>query len=562
MAVLEYNKLSFEAKNSTVYAFKILVEESLGASTEAKQKDITDTLPQKYESELNKELYDKAAGLPEAKTVSFKYHNNKSDIRYGSFKGKNIYKDFNGTIDPSVKGTGNQIGWVILDRSSNIYCLFVNYSSSTSIIISIADFEFQPLIEDFSPLYDKLKQRKYEFDDSFIDDTHLSTSLAVSMKDTIADVLSERKSDNDTSAFKDTSSGEPGSTSWDRLPTGEITIRDKLFNIWKMYMAAYMTVGEFSLLIQRIENGEFTEDARSFDIFPVSKYQSVTDTRKLSDFSKFSIVQAIVYDIPEYFGSESINRNAESRNMLICFQTPDTVSYSTSSSYSSVSPRGSQVPYQYYQNANQIEITFDLRWHIDELRSIDSNMTLEQIEKLATSFHRPWETDTGSIVPKVCGVILPGISRIGYISSVNISYTGSMTGSYISGNRSDDVNDDTGLYTDQKIQSGYKFNEKFRTGYYYSELTASFTMILLEDVTLLRASGDSEDTDYQYTIESASNLVKNLQGAAAEDDTSDALAMLQKIADGIALASEAAGGLADASAAMAQAASDFITSVV
>ena len=50
---------------------------------------------------------------------------------------------------------------------------------------------------------------------------------------------------------------------------------------------------------------------------------------------------------------------------------------------------------------------------------------------------RTWETDNGSLIPKVCGVILPGISRVGYISSVNISYTGSMTGGAYTDNKSE-----------------------------------------------------------------------------------------------------------------------------
>lgn len=545
MPVLEYNKLSLGAKNSTVDAFKTLVEESLGASTESEKKSSLSILPQKYESELDKELYDKAVSLPEYKTVQFKFLDNKSDIRYGVFKGKNIYKDFNGTIDSSNKGTGNQIGWVILDRSSDTYCLFVNYGSNSSIIISIDDFEVQQIVEDFSPLYDKLKERKYEFDESFIDDTHLSTSLAVSMKDAIADILSERKSDNDTSAFKATSSGEKGSTSWDKLPTGEITIRDKLFNIWKMYMAAYMAVGEFSLLIQRVENGEFLQDARSFTIFPVGEHASIIDKRKVSDFSKLSIVQAIVYDIPAYFGTDSEKGNKNAHNILLCFQQPESVSYTAASSYESISPRGSQVPYQYYQNANQIEITFELKWHIDELRAMSEDLTLEDIERMANSFQRPWETESGSLMPKVCGVILPGISRVGYISSVTITYGGSLTGKYTGGEFSA-VRD-----SEYKLESD-KVNE-FCTEYYYSELTASFTMILLEDVKLQKTNDKS--------LLKGTELVNDLSVKAADDDE-DPLEMMQKIANGAAMALEAAGGLVDASMQMAKAASDFMSSVM
>lgn len=552
MPVLEYNKLSLGSKNSTVDAFKILVDESLGVSAEAKQKDVTSTLPQKYESELDKELYDKAVGLPEAKTVSFKYLDNKSDIRYGVFKGKNIYKDFNGTIDSSTKGTGNQSGWVILDRSSDLYCLFVNYGSNTSIIISLADFEVQQIIEDFSPLYDKLKQRKYEFDDSFIDDTHLSTSLAVSMKDYIADILSERKSDDDTSAFKASSSGDIGSTSWDKLPTGEIAIRSKLFNIWKAYMAAYMTVGEFSLLIHRSKNGQFYQDARSFDIFPVSQYQNFVDNRKLSDFSKLSIVQAVVYDIPEYFGStDGAAGNKIARNILPCFQQPESVSYTASSSYESVSPRGSQVPYQYYQNANQIEISFELKWHVDELRAISDIVSLEDIEVIAENFQRPWETESGSLVPKVCGVILPGISRIGYISSVNVTYTGSMTGQYVSG-------------VSRRLGSDSVLNQdtvgEFCTDYHYSELTVSFTMILLEDVKLQKTTNSLDEL--QYTLAAGRVLANELSKAAAGLEEDDSLAMLQKVANGAATAAQLATGLADASKQMAQAALDFTSTVM
>ena len=561
MPVLEYNKLSLGAKNSTVDAFKILVEEALGNETKSKQKDVTSTLPQKYESELDKPLYDKAAGLPEAKTVSFKYLDIKSDVRYGIFKGKNIYSDFNGTIDTANKGTGNQLGWVILDRSSTKYCLFVNYGSNTSIIIAITDFEIQPLIEDFSPLYDKLKERKYEFDDSFIDDTHLSTSLAVSMKDAVADILSEKRNTDDSSAFRASSEQADNSTSWDKLPTGEFTIRDKLFNIWKMYMSAYMMVGEFSLLIQRIANGEFFDESRSFNIFPVSQYTNFVDKRKLSDMSKLSTVQAIVYDIPEYFGKdENTPGNTKAHNMLFCFQQPETVSYTSSAAYESVTPRGAQVPYQYYQNANQIEISFDLRWHIDEIRGIDDNMTLGDIETMAESFTRPWETDNGSLIPKVCGVILPGISRVGYISSVNISYTGSMTGGKYTDNKSEGfkigpveiVREGVGWNSSSNRLTDESGNMTFQTDYHYSELTASFTMILLKDVTLQKSSGDP--------LKETTKFKDALTKPAAEDKP-DPFALAQQAMNAAAMIGEAAGGFSDAVSQMNTAAADFLTSV-
>ena len=540
MTVLEYNKLSLGSKNSTVDAFKTLVEECLGSDTKTKQRSVVASLPDKYESELDRELYDKAADLPEAKTVSFKYLDNKSDILYGVFKGSSIYKDFSGTIDSSKKGTGNQYGWLIIDRSSDKYCLFVNYGSNSSVIISIDDFEVQQLIEDLSPLYDKLKERKYEFDESFIKDTQLSTSLAVSMKDYVSDILSERKSDNEDS------------TSWSKLPTGEITIRDKLFNIWKMYLSAYLAVGEFSLLIQQIQNGEFTKDPRSFNIFPAGDFTNVKDTRSLSDFSKFSIVQAIVYDIPAYFGDTGVNRDANSKHMLVCFQQPESVSYTSSASYESVSPRGSQIPYQYYQNASQIELTFELKWHIDELRSLNKDITLEHVERIAESFNRPWETENGSLVPKVCGVILPGISRVGYISSVSVTHGGSMTGKYTSDVREAD---DSGLYNGRSVGSSLS---GFMTDYYYSELTITFSMILLQDVTLHSTDEDPEKHPDYKAINNMNSIINDKLNVEAAEKDLGFLDQVQQIKNDVARLSEVACGLYDATLMMDKAASDFL----
>ena len=222
-----YNLLSYGANNSTVSAFSELVNNAeagiqdsassamnsakSAASNAAKsvtgkvssavgsvtstvnsaksrassiQSELASALPKKHLSELNQELYDKACNLPEAKTVSLKLLNDASQQKYGHFKGGTVYKTFDGEIDTSNKNVRAQDGWIVIDNSSGLYCLFTN--NNKSYIIAIKDFTPQPLVEDFTPLYNKLSEQKYANVEAYSNDLNVSPVVATTFKEETA----------------------------------------------------------------------------------------------------------------------------------------------------------------------------------------------------------------------------------------------------------------------------------------------------------------------------------------------------------------------------------------
>lgn len=546
MPVLEYKLLSLGAKNSTVAAFETLVDDSLGLLEDSSDNThVGSNLPVVHTKELDQELYDKAAGLPEAKTVSFKYLDDTSKHQYGNFKGGNVYKSYDGDIDSSKKNVKEQKGWIILDKSSKDYCLFTNSNNDTTYIIAIKDFEPTPIIEDFTPLYDKLKQRQYAKDESCSDDTHLTTSLATTFKDDVSKLVKEV---SPRFEFPDLNINLRDSDWYS-------TANDVLFNLWKIYMAAYMSVGEFSLLIKKLSDPDNLL-SKSYDLFPEQIGFDKDAYKPTENTSSYNDVQAIIYDLPP--DMKSLDRD-NAMNMLMCFQQPESISYTSQASYEAVTPRGTQIPFQLYQNANQMDLSFVLKWHIDEVRSMigvkssglgfglkaDSS-SLQEIAEVAENFSRPWDNGSGSLTPKMCKVILPGISEIGYISSVAINYTGSMSGTLVDGKGSGvygaSYSGTNNGYEDKK--DGY---HNITSDYFYSELEITFNLIIIKDVKLLQYNkSNGYKLDFGKVIDRSSNGL-------------DAFDIAQGIMNGAADTMAAMGGLADAMKQMSEATANIVS---
>lgn len=551
MPVLEDRLLSLGAKNSTVYAFEQLVNNSIGINSNNSQNRSNNTLPVRRIAELTQELYDKAASLPEAQSVSFKYLTNASKFQYGNFKGGSTYKTFSGDVDSSNKNAKPQQGWIIIDRSSSEYCLFTN--NGKSLIIAIADFEPTPIIEDFTPLYEKLCQQKYSGSNTGLhaDDIRSAYALAVTFRLDVSNLLT-----------------------------------NKLYQAWLIFMNAYRLVGEFSLLIKKLKgektkniensyqdgplefNLDYKTDPKSFGIYPKQIKGFYDETHKDSVYNE---LQAIIYDLPGGGNSSSPawSLNEPHMEQLLCYQQPESISYTSSAGFEAVTARGTQQPFQFYTNANEIRLSFTLAWHIDELRTFakkDGNYyTLQDVANIAENFTRPWESGD-SLTPKLCKVILPGISEIGYITQAQIEYSGDMTG--------DGLTDFSGLLSDITYGSNNNTEENFRynsvTNYHYTEIKISFELLIVKEIKLFSEESAKANKGNTWSIEADIDNADNLKPSRASASTSsysesdefsiDSLVSTAREVTGTAATvATAVGGMTDALSQMSSAAVSLIS---
>jgi hypothetical protein len=209
-------------------------------------------------------------------------------------------------------------------------------------------------------------------------------------------------------------------------------------------------------------------------------------------------------------------------NQLFCYQQPDSVSFTSSAGYEAVAPRGTQQPFQFYTGANAMTLSFTLRWHIDEVRTFaiskDRHISLQEIADIADSFTRPWGIDNGgSLQQKLCKVILPGVSEIGYITQAQINYTGDMSGSYITG---------SGVLTGN--DGSAKTNGTI-TDYFYSQLEVTFELLMVRDIKLLSAAQGkiqysiyAEDEEVKRSEQSVASVVDD-RTAEAEEEIKDTI---------------------------------------
>ena len=495
MSILDYNKLCLDAKNETVYAFETLVDQALGyASAKLDAINISDAtvhnvskftkeLYDKVQtvSEINttvhnvskftKELYDKVQTVSEINTTELtKSLITSGDYIYAKFIGSNIYKSLDGTIDQLAK-MSNKLGWITLDNLSSEYVFLKN--TVGNYIVSLSDIKPESIITDFHALYDKLQETRFAGSDRFFNDINTALSLVTTYRNIIApnianteqdDIITHTETDQicTLTDFKHYTLGESPSPGLLQMPISS----DDNSTEQSQY---------------KLDNYKLKKVPDYFHgVYP--KQISVQPLESSLAFNQNAVneIQAIIYDLPEY--NEKNYSNGKSYSILYCFQKPESVSYNAAASFDTVSPRGSQQPFQFYASANAIDLGFTLDFHIDEVRTLKKanggHYSLQDIADIAENFTRPWiaESDGGnvnSVKPKVVKVVLPGVSEIGYMTQANITYSGDMTG---------DMTQGGGLAS---------MSKGVLTNYHYTQLQISFTLVLLKDIKLHKGSDAS-----------------------------------------------------------------------
>ena len=495
MSILDYNKLCLDAKNETVYAFETLVDQTLGyVSSKLDDINISDATAHNVSkftkelydkvqtvSEINitahnvskftKELYDKVQTVSEINTTELKKSLITSgDYIYAKFIGSNIYKSLDGTIDQLAK-MSNKLGWITLDNLSSDYAFLKN--TVGTYIVSLSDIKPESIITDFQALYDKLQETRFAGSDRFFNDINTALSSVVTYRNIIApnianteqdDIITHTETDQicTLTDFKHYTLGESPSPALLQMPISS----DDNSTEQSQY---------------KLDNYKLKKVPDYFHgVYP--KQISVQPLESSLAFNQNAVneIQAIIYDLPEY--NEKNYSNGKSYSILYCFQKPESISYNAAASFDTVSPRGSQQPFQFYASANAIELGFTLDFHIDEVRTLKKanggHYSLQDIADIAENFTRPWiaESDGGnvnSVKPKVVKVVLPGVSEIGYMTQANITYSGDMTG---------DMTQGGGLAS---------MSKGVLTNYHYTQLQISFTLVLLKDIKLHKGSDAS-----------------------------------------------------------------------
>lgn len=472
MSILDYNKLCLDAKNETVYAFETLVDQALGyASAKLDNINISGTTAHTV-SKFTKDLYDKVQTVSEINTTELpKSLIAGGDYIYAKFIGSNIYKSLDGTIDKLSK-MSNKLGWITLDNLSSDYAFLKNMTGTY--IVSLSDIKPESIITDFQALYDKLQETRFAGSDRFFNDINTALSLAVTYRNIIApnianteqdDIITHTETDQicTLTDFKHYTLGESPSSALLQMPI----ISDDNNNTEQSQY--------------KLDNYKLKKVPDYFHgVYP--KQISVQPLESSLAFNQNAVneIQAIIYDLPEY--NEKNYSNGKSYSILYCFQKPESISYNAAASFDTVSPRGSQQPFQFYASANAIDLGFTLDFHIDEVRTLKkangSHYSLQDIADIAENFTRPWiaESDGGnvnSVKPKVVKVVLPGVSEIGYMTQANITYSGDMTG---------DMTQGGGLAS---------MSKGVLTNYHYTQLQISFTLVLLKDIKLHKGSDAS-----------------------------------------------------------------------
>ena len=471
MSILDYNKLCLDAKNETVYAFESLVDQTLGyASAKLDNINISSTTAHTV-SKFTKDLYDKAQTVSEINTIELsKSLITGDDYIYAKFIGSNIYKSLDGTIDKLSK-MSEKLGWITLDNLSSGYAFLKN--TAGTYIVSLSDIKPESIITDFHALYDKLQETRFAGSDRFFNDINTALSLVTTYRNIIApsianieqdDIIAHTETDQicTLTDFKHYTLGESPSPALLQMP---ISSDDN-----NTEQSQY-----------KLDNYKLKKVPDYFHgVYP--KQISVQPLESSLAFNQNAVneIQAIIYDLPEY--NEKNYSNGKSYSVLYCFQKPESISYNAAASFDTVSPRGSQQPFQFYASANAIDLGFTLDFHIDEVRTLKKanggHYSLQDIADIAENFTRPWiaESDGGnvnSVKPKVVKVVLPGVSEIGYMTQANITYSGDMTG---------DMTQGGGLAS---------MSKGVLTNYHYTQLQISFTLVLLKDIKLHKGSDAS-----------------------------------------------------------------------
>ena len=495
MSILDYNKLCLDAKNETVYAFETLVDQTLGyASSKLDDINISDAFETLVDqtlgyassklddinisdatvhnvSKFTKELYDKVQTVSEINITELpKSLINSGDYIYAKFIGSNIYKSLDGTIDQLAK-MSNKLGWITLDNLSSEYVFLKN--TVGNYIVSLSDIKPESIITDFHALYDKLQETRFAGSDRFFNDINTALSSVVTYRNIIApnianieqdDIITHTETDQicTLTDFKHYTLGESPSPALLQMPISS----DDNSTEQSQY---------------KLDNYKLKKVPDYFHgVYPKQISTQPLESSLAFNQNAINEIQAIIYDLPEY--NEKNYSNGKSYSILYCFQKPESIAYNAAASFDTVSPRGSQQPFQFYASANAIELGFTLDFHIDEVRTLKKanggHYSLQDIADIAENFTRPWiaESDGGnvnSVKPKVVKVVLPGVSEIGYMTQANITYSGDMTG---------DMTQGGGLAS---------MSKGVLTNYHYTQLQISFTLVLLKDIKLHKGSDAS-----------------------------------------------------------------------
>jgi len=639
-----FDKLSLGAKNSTVTAFKNLVDDKVDSvknisstvkttadnvintgkstintikkngitgitnsitsvknsitGTIDSAKDIVGDLENEYKNfkqtaesvatEFDFDLYAKVLKLPECQNVSFDYAAGIASNLIGTFTGNKVFKDFEGNIKTTINGavsqansyisqasstisqissqSGNivsqlsgQVGKIILDPSSPEYALFTN--NDITEIIALKDFNSESLISDFSNLYQNLLNNKFGRLENYISDIKSAGSLFASFSeytvDDIIGALPEQISSfagditNNVSNLWNSVSSDIYSNidNFKSLIIPEsskstLPIPDSASKLISGITTDNSVIGTTSEIAKGVSNltGKDSSSATN-NIDPTKVTTSAQDVllnkSNITDSNNKS-----VYDLRQVYENiktaqvqATINYDGL-KNTLLCWQQPESISYSASAQFDGVPSRGTQQPFQFYNCANQITLGFELKWHIDELYLYNSGYkTLQDIANIAEDFTRPYEQGD-SLMPKLCTVTLPSISEIGYITEAQISYSGAMTG-FEDKPYSDSMIDVT---SGHRAYANYIYDEKHELTeikhathvsndvYQYSVLTISFQLLIVKDIKLsqtAKAQADAKEAaDDAETARTALNTFgkeaamgnKNAQTSLAQMD--------------------------------------------
>jgi hypothetical protein len=230
---------------------------------------------------------------------------------------------------------------------------------------------------------------------------------------------------------------------------------------------------------------------------------------------KYTHITHSIYDAIDVAQVQATITYGGLEKQLLCWQQPESISYSASAQFDSVPSRGTQQPFQFYNCANQITLGFELKWHIDELDLYKSQYkTLQEIADIAEDFTRPYSSGD-SLMPKLCTVTLPSLSEIGYITEAQISYGGAMTGNdpYNYAAHKSDYNafkDNENLMQRvldddlNKIKDNLHRVNNTRVDYQYSTLTINFQLLIVKDIKLSPTSKDVEKAADAETARNAS----------------------------------------------------------
>ena len=495
MSLLDYNKLCLGAKNETVYAFESLVNQSLGyTSSTTENTNNKDNVSEHIVSTFTTDLYDKTLNTSEINNTELpKELITGSDYRYGKFTGNNIYKSLDGTLDKDAK-ISNKFGWITIDNQTNDYVFFKN--TSGVYIVSTADIISEPVITNFQPLYDKLQETRFALSDRFFNDYNSALSLVVTYRGVITDYIVNKDYEewfaylNQIHTLTDFKHFVlKYSSSLLQKSLGSIDVLG--YNIGDVTSDALYSLAEDLPAYLSDKRNEKRVPDYFYGVYPKQIGTQPLESKLAFNKDAINEIQAIVYDLPGYNDHSDPNGDNNIFSILYCFQQPENISYNANASFDNVSPRGSQQPFQFYASAQAIELSFTLKFHIDEVRSLKkpngAHYSLQEIADIAENFQRPWLTEgaagINSVKPKVVKVILPGISEIGYMSSVGVTYNGDMTGDMTKG-------------------GGLKSTEDgVLTNYHYTQLEISFGFIVLKDIKLTNP-GD--------TTNKSSNIYKNV----------------------------------------------------